>query len=55
MPGVVVIQVARGAAGILLETMEPASVLLIAASIQFLAVAVGWTVMRTRRPAAVVP
>ena len=44
-----------GAAGILLETMEPASVLLIAASIQFVAVAVGWTAMRTRSPATVVP
>jgi hypothetical protein len=44
-----------GSAGILLETLDSGSVLLIAATIQFVAVAAGWTVMRTARPAAVIP
>ena len=44
-----------GSAGILLETLDPASVLLIAAAIQLVAVCVGWLVMRAREPAAVLP
>ena len=44
-----------GSAGILLETLDPASVLLIAAVIQLVAVCVGWLVMRPREPVAVVP
>ena len=44
-----------GTAGVLIETLDSASVLLIAALIQFVAVAIGWTAMRTRRPATVVP
>jgi MFS family permease len=42
-----------GSAGILLDVLDPGSVLLIAASIQFVAVAVGWTVMRGGEPEAV--
>jgi hypothetical protein len=44
-----------GSAGVLLEALDPGSVLLIAATIQFVAVGVGWTVLRAGRPAAVVP
>ena len=44
-----------GAAGILVETVDSASVLLIAALIQFVAVAFGWAAMRARGPATVVP
>ena len=44
-----------GSAGILLEAFDSGSVLLLAAVIQFLAVAVGWSVMRGRRSVAVVP
>jgi MFS family permease len=44
-----------GSAGVLLETLDPSSVLLIAAVIQFVAVCVGWLVMRAREPAAVLP
>jgi MFS family permease len=42
-----------GSAGILLEVMDPGSVVLIAASIQFVAVAAGWLAMRGGEPAAV--
>ena len=42
-----------GSAGILLETLDPASVLLIAALIQLVAVCVGWVAMRPREPVAV--
>ena len=44
-----------GSAGILLETLDPASVVLIAAAIQLVAVAAGWLVMRAREPAPVLP
>ena len=44
-----------GSAGILLETLDPASVILIAAVIQLVAVCVGWLVIRPREPAAVLP
>jgi len=43
-----------GSAGMLLDVLEPGSVLLIAASIQFIAVTIGWAVMRPREPVAVV-
>jgi MFS family permease len=39
-----------GSAGVLLEVLEPGSVVLIAAAIQFVAVAVGWLVMRGAEP-----
>ena len=42
-----------GSAGILLEALDPASVVLIAATIQLVAVCVGWLVMRGREPVAV--
>jgi MFS family permease len=44
-----------GSAGILLESLDPSSVVLIAAAFQFLAVCVGAAVMRLREPVAVVP
>ncbi len=44
-----------GSAGILLEALEPASVVLIAGGIQLVAVCVGWLAMRTREPVAVLP
>jgi MFS family permease len=40
-----------GSAGILLESLDSGSVLLIAAMVQFVAVAVGWYVLRFRQPA----
>jgi MFS family permease len=42
-----------GSAGILLEALDPGSVILIAAVIQLVAVGVGWVVMRGREPVAV--
>ncbi len=44
-----------GSAGILLETLDSGSVLLIAAGIQFVAVAAGWLAMRSREPEPVLP
>lgn len=44
-----------GSAGILLETLDSGSVLLIAATIQFVAVAAGLLAMRGGRPAPVLP
>jgi hypothetical protein len=44
-----------GSAGILLETLDSASVVLIAAAIQLVAVGVGWLAMRGREPAPVLP
>lgn len=43
-----------GSAGILLEVLDPGSVILVAASIQFVAVAVGWLAMRGGKPVPVV-
>jgi MFS family permease len=42
-----------GAAGVLVEALDPASVILIAGAIQLVAVCVGWLVMRPREPVAV--
>ena len=42
-----------GSAGVLLEVLDPGSVLLIAATIQFVAVAAGWLAMRGGQPEAV--
>jgi predicted MFS family arabinose efflux permease len=44
-----------GAAGVLLETVDVAAVLLVAATVQFVAVAFGWLAMRVGRPAPVLP
>ena len=44
-----------GSAGVLIEALDPASVVLIAAGIQLVAVCVGWLVMRPREPVAVLP
>jgi MFS family permease len=44
-----------GSAGVLLEALDPGSVVLIAAAIQFLAVCIGWLAMRSREPVAVLP
>jgi MFS family permease len=44
-----------GSAGILVEALDPSSVVLIAAALQLVAVCVGWVVMRDREPVAVLP
>lgn len=44
-----------GSAGILVEALDPSSVVLIAAALQLVAVCVGWIVMRDREPVAVLP
>jgi predicted MFS family arabinose efflux permease len=44
-----------GSAGVLLESLDAASVVLIAAAIQLVAVAVGWLAIRAREPEPVLP
>jgi hypothetical protein len=44
-----------GTAGVLVEALDPASVVMIAGAIQLVAVCVGWLVMRPREPVAVLP
>jgi MFS family permease len=44
-----------GSAGVLVEALDPSSVVLIAAAIQLVAVCVGWFAMRVREPVAVLP
>jgi MFS family permease len=44
-----------GSAGVLIEALDPSSVVLIAAAIQLVAVCVGWLAMRVREPVAVIP
>jgi MFS family permease len=44
-----------GSAGVLVEALDPSSVVLIAAAIQLVAVCVGWFAMRVRAPVAVLP
>jgi predicted MFS family arabinose efflux permease len=44
-----------GSAGILVDALDPSSVVLIAAAIQLVAVLVGWLAMRVREPVPVLP
>ena len=44
-----------GSAGVLLEALDASAVVLIAATIQLVAVCVGWLTMRAREPVAVLP